>query len=240
MKLRRRSFRAAAGWWVRSEQIPHDVKQPLSFPRRVFAPGVCTFASPTRIEGWAERRETFGCCAQHPLGVPSARHKTRVNALMTRHTRRLRGALRPMTRRTAGGNNLTISRHRGVSVPIVSQTEIDLMKTALSLMLALATATALTEPPPVPKPPGLGGIARLYPVGLVLHPVAGCFGRYEGLTHRLRQTLRTTGRRGGVSVLTPWRLDGLTLARATGSKTRGPELFLCLPNGPRYRLPPAP
>src|ERR1700747_3783536 len=25
------------------------------------APGVCNFASLTRIEGWAERRETFGC-----------------------------------------------------------------------------------------------------------------------------------------------------------------------------------
>ena len=40
----------------------HDVKQPLSFPRRVFLrPGLLTFASLTRIEGWAERRETFGC-----------------------------------------------------------------------------------------------------------------------------------------------------------------------------------
>jgi len=58
------------------------------------------------------------------------------------------------------------------------------MKTALSLMLALATATALTEPPPVPKPPGLGGIARLYPVGLVLHPVAGCCGRHRQAAER--------------------------------------------------------
>ena len=32
-----------------------------SFPRRMSAPGVCTFASLTRKEGWAERRETFGC-----------------------------------------------------------------------------------------------------------------------------------------------------------------------------------
>ena len=40
-----------------------------------------------RIEGWAERRETFGCCAKHPLGLH-----------MTRQARRLRGALRPMTR----------------------------------------------------------------------------------------------------------------------------------------------
>jgi hypothetical protein len=35
------------------------------------APGVCTFASLTPNEGWAERRETFGRCAKHPLGVPS-------------------------------------------------------------------------------------------------------------------------------------------------------------------------
>ena len=33
----------------------------------------------------------------------------------------------------------------GGSVPIVSQTEIDSMKTAISLMLALVTTTALTE-----------------------------------------------------------------------------------------------
>ena len=45
----------------------------------------------------------------------------------------------------------------GGSVPIVSQTEINLMKTALSLMLALITTTALTEPLPAPKPPGPGG-----------------------------------------------------------------------------------
>ena len=31
-----------------------------------FAPGVCILASLTRIEGWAERRETFGCSAEHP------------------------------------------------------------------------------------------------------------------------------------------------------------------------------
>src|SRR5262249_35214823 len=34
----------------------HDVKQPISFPRRMFAPGVCNFASLTPNEGWAERR----------------------------------------------------------------------------------------------------------------------------------------------------------------------------------------
>jgi len=68
----------------------------LLVPAARLRPGFCIVASLTRIEGWAERRETFGCS-----GTRSACHlasKTRVNALMTRHTRRLRGALRPMTR----------------------------------------------------------------------------------------------------------------------------------------------
>jgi hypothetical protein len=80
--------------------LSHHVKQPISFPRRVFAPGVLTFASLTRIEGWAERRETFGCSAEHPWGVSCA-SKTRVNALLTRYARRLRGALRPIARQDA-------------------------------------------------------------------------------------------------------------------------------------------
>jgi hypothetical protein len=42
------------------------------------------FAHPER--GWAERRETFGCCAKHPWGVSCA-SKTRVNALLTRDVR---------------------------------------------------------------------------------------------------------------------------------------------------------
>jgi len=112
------------------------------------APGVCIVASLTRKEGWAERRETFGCCAKHPLGVH-----------ITRHARRLRGALRPMTQQYTGRNSVTISMPDWGSVPIVSQTEIEPMKTALSLMLALITTTALTEPLPVPKPPG-GRAAR--------------------------------------------------------------------------------
>ena len=62
-----------------------------------------------------------------------------------------------MTQQYTGRNNVTISMPDGGSVPIVSQTEIDPMKIALSLMLALATTTALTEPLPVPKPPGPGG-----------------------------------------------------------------------------------
>src|ERR1700756_5990160 len=50
-------------------------------------PGFASLLHSPRIEGWAERRETFGCSAEHPLGLH-----------MTRHARRLRGALRPMTR----------------------------------------------------------------------------------------------------------------------------------------------
>src|SRR5262249_42125893 len=62
-----------------------------------------------------------------------------------------------MTQQYTGRNNITISMPDGGSVPIVSQTEIESMKTALFLMLALVTTTALTEPLPVPKPPGPGG-----------------------------------------------------------------------------------
>src|SRR5262249_12960346 len=43
------------------------------------------------------------------------------------------------------------------SVPIVSQTEIEPIKTALSLMFALVTTTAVTEPLPIPKSAGPGG-----------------------------------------------------------------------------------
>src|SRR6516225_531799 len=99
------------------------------------APGVLhrCFAHPQKRVGGASRNVRV-------LGGTPVRHA------ITRHARRLRGALRPMTRRTTGGNNITISRLLGVSVPIVSQTEIDPMKTAISLMLALVTTTALTEP----------------------------------------------------------------------------------------------
>jgi len=69
-----------------------------------------------------------------------------------------------MTQQYTGRNNVTISMLDSGSVPIVSQTEIEPMKTALSLMFALVTTTALTEPPPVPKPPGPGGS---YPHGYI-------------------------------------------------------------------------
>jgi hypothetical protein len=54
----------------------------------VCARGFASLLHSPRIEGWAERRETFGCVR----GTRGARHlasKTRVNALMTRHARRL-------------------------------------------------------------------------------------------------------------------------------------------------------
>jgi hypothetical protein len=107
------------------------------------------------------------------------------------------------------------------SVPIVSQTEIDPMKTALSLMLALATTTALTEPLPVPKArAGRLVPARLHRERLILHAVTGCFGR-----HRSNGTC-------------PW--DGLRRARtacemdARGSSLRAGSIF----QSPEFRTPP--
>jgi len=65
-----------------------------------------------------------------------------------------------MTQQYTSRNNVTISMPDGSSVPIVSQTEIDLMKTApFPHARALVTTSALTEPLPAPKPPGPGGIA---------------------------------------------------------------------------------
>jgi hypothetical protein len=34
-------------------------------------PGFASLLHSPRIEGWAERRETFGCSAEHPWGLPS-------------------------------------------------------------------------------------------------------------------------------------------------------------------------
>src|SRR5262249_1778792 len=77
----------------------HDVKQPRSFRSRdaFLRPGFATLLHSPRIGGWAERRETFGCSAEHPWGLH-----------MTRQARRWRGALPPMTKKTAGENNVMI------------------------------------------------------------------------------------------------------------------------------------
>jgi hypothetical protein len=61
-----------------------------SFPRRICARVFASLLHSPRIEGWAERRETFGCSAEHPFGLH-----------MTRQARRLRGALRPIARQDA-------------------------------------------------------------------------------------------------------------------------------------------
>jgi hypothetical protein len=50
-----------------------------------------------------------------------------------------------MTQQYTRRNNVTISMPGGGSVPIVSQTEIEPMKTALTLMLPLITTTALDQ-----------------------------------------------------------------------------------------------
>ena len=111
-------------------------------------PGFATLLRSPESGGGRSAERRSGAC-EAPVGHA-----------ITRRTRRLRGALRPMTRQYTGRNNLTISMPGSGSVPIVSQTGIEPMKTALSLMLALITTTALTEPLPVPKPPGPGGSCR--------------------------------------------------------------------------------
>ena len=67
-------------------------EQHITFPRRDCARVMKLI--PHR-EGWAERRQTHGCCAKHPSGLH-----------MTRQTRRLRGASRPIVRRKMRVNAL--------------------------------------------------------------------------------------------------------------------------------------
>src|SRR3989442_9007745 len=63
-------------------------KQPFSFPRRIFAPGVCIVASLTPNRGVGGAPRNVRVRARHPWGVSCA-SQTRVNALMTRYARRL-------------------------------------------------------------------------------------------------------------------------------------------------------
>src|SRR5438128_862637 len=65
--------------------------------RRAVARGVISFASPTPNRGVGGAPRNVRVRARHPWAVSCA-SQTRVNALMTRYARRLRGALRPMTR----------------------------------------------------------------------------------------------------------------------------------------------
>ena len=108
--------------------------------------GFASFASPTPNRGVGGAPRNVRVRAKHPLGLH-----------MTRQARRLRGALRPMTQQDTGRNNITISTMDGGSVPIVSQTEIEPMKTALSFCSRSSRRRRLIEPLPVPKRPGLGG-----------------------------------------------------------------------------------
>jgi hypothetical protein len=80
----------------------HDVKQPISFPRRISASGVCDFASPAPNRGVGGAPRNVRVRARHPWGVSCA-SQTRVNALMTRYARRL---ARRLASRNAGRSPL--------------------------------------------------------------------------------------------------------------------------------------
>jgi hypothetical protein len=99
---RERGFAVArAGWsdsciflfFLRIRHLPSPVSRSQttrtpSFPRRICARVFASLLHPPGIEGWAERRETFGC-VRGTRGACHLASKTRVNALMTRHARRL-------------------------------------------------------------------------------------------------------------------------------------------------------
>jgi hypothetical protein len=148
-----------------------------------------------------------------------------VGHAITRRVRRLARRLASHDAAIPGRNNVTISMLGGGSVPIVSQTEIEPMKTALSLMFALVTTTALTEPPPAPKPPGPGGSC---PHGYI---ASGSF------SARRRRVLRTPSRSRATARV---RGDGLRRARtACEIDARGRSLrarFVFSVEGPQGAL----
>jgi len=105
-------------------------------------------------------------CFTHPeRGVGGAPRNVRVlggtpvGRIMTRYARRLRGALRPMTQQYTSRNNVTISMMHGASVPIVSQTEIEPMKTALFLIVR-SSRRRRSRALPAAKPQSPGGAIR--------------------------------------------------------------------------------
>jgi hypothetical protein len=101
----------------------HDVKQPISFPRRVGVRGLrLCFTHPKPRGGRSADRRSGACeapvrrimCALQGVHARLRGLWTRVNALMTRYARRLRGALRPMAR-----DARLSALHRGFALPLI-------------------------------------------------------------------------------------------------------------------------
>src|SRR5262249_52223737 len=54
-------------------------------PAARLRPGFATLLHSPRIEGWAERRETFGCSAEHPWGLHVTRQARRLARRLASH-----------------------------------------------------------------------------------------------------------------------------------------------------------
>src|SRR5262249_26958658 len=63
----------------------HDVKQPISFPRRIFAPGVCDFASLTPNRGVGGAPRNVRARAKHPWGHAITRRTRRLARRLASH-----------------------------------------------------------------------------------------------------------------------------------------------------------
>ena len=166
-------------------------------------------------------------CFTHPeRGVGGAPRNVRVlggtpvGRIMTRYARRLRGALRHMTQQYTGRNNVTISMLDSGSVPIVSQTEIEPMKTALSLRALRHRAQCRAAPRR--EAAGSGRLEPARPTSRAAHSA------------RRRRVLRTPSRSRATARV---RGDGLRRARtACEMDARGPSLrarFVFCVEGPQ-------
>jgi hypothetical protein len=100
MDLRRRSLPTPAGWFLARPAVAHEcwvaalgrARTPIHFSNSpshsrdaILRPSFASLASLTPIEGWAERRESFGCSAEHPLGLHMTRQARRLARRLASH-----------------------------------------------------------------------------------------------------------------------------------------------------------
>jgi hypothetical protein len=97
----------------RVRNLIHFSNSPSRSRGALLRPGFATLASLTPNRGVGGAPRNVRVRARHPWGTPSC-VKERVNALMTRRARRLRGALRPMTR-----DARLSALHRGFALPLI-------------------------------------------------------------------------------------------------------------------------
>src|SRR5262245_16012999 len=69
----------------RVRSLIHFSNSPSRSRGTCLCPGFASLLHSPRIEGWAERRETFGCSAEHPWGLHVTRQARRLARRLASH-----------------------------------------------------------------------------------------------------------------------------------------------------------